>query len=540
MNKAAALDLLRERLDMSPAAFDAMMADMVTDFKKRQTADERAQYRTPAGIVRFVREVIGAKPTAYQARVLSAVVKHKRVAVRAPHGAGKSTLAAWFVLWLLYCFDDVKVPTLASAWRQNEFMLWPEIRKWSRRITWGADRPRVLNLKISGGDRQAFAVASDDPAMIEGVHADVVGYIFDESKAIPASFWEAAEGAFSGAGHDTAQDAYWLAISTPGEPSGVFYDIHARKRGYQDWHVEAITLRECIQAGRIAAQWVRQRIAQWGVKSSVFQNRVAGKFASSDEDSVIPLHWIERAVERWHAARGLGDGTTAWGVDPARYGTDKTAICRKVGDVIEELLYRAKDDTMQTAGRVAAMVGKSQPVAVDVVGLGAGVVDRLCEQEYNVEGVNASAKAAYSNGKPIKDATGTFTFVNMRAALWWQLRDALDPAKGATLALPDDDALIGDLTAPTYKYTSTGAIQIESKDDIRKRLKRSTDAADAVALAIWASRTRADRHRTGMMQGFAAFDGRDRAMLSGGMTRRVREMPDGDGIFDFKRKRFLD
>ena len=73
-------------------------------------------------------------------------------------------------------------------------------------------------------------------------------------------------------------------------------------------------------------------------------------------------------------------------------------------------------------------------------------------------------------------------FVNKRAETWWKLREALDPTYGSNVALPPDPSLRADLTSPTWKLTPRG-IQIESKDEIRKRLGRSPDKGDAVVLA---------------------------------------------------------
>jgi hypothetical protein len=78
--------------------------------------------------------------------------------------------------------------------------------------------------------------------------------------------------------------------------------------------------------------------------------------------------------------------------------------------------------------------------------------------------------------------------VNKRSAAWWYLRELLDPANGHGIALPPDDLLTGDLTAPHWRITSGGKVQVESKDEIRKRLGRSTDDGDAVVMAFWEER----------------------------------------------------
>ena len=205
----------------------------------------------------------GESPAPYQDEILAELVQRRRVAVRGPHGLGKSMIAAIAVLWFALSRDDWKAPTTASAFRQLSKYLWPEIHKWARRLRWDRigrepfDHHRelqVLGLKLPGGE--AFAVASDDAAMIEGAHARRLLYVFDEAKTIPADTWDAAEGAFATAGEATGDEALALAISTPGAPSGRFYDIHSRRPGYEDWWVRHVKLEEAIRAGRVSEEWV--------------------------------------------------------------------------------------------------------------------------------------------------------------------------------------------------------------------------------------------------------------------------------------------
>ncbi len=465
--------------------------------QKRTEADKRAvrvrrellrPYRDDPAL--FLRECFlwpeGKGPAAYQEKALSALPTSKRVAIRGPHGLGKTALNAWTVLWFASTREgeDWKVITTASSWRQLEVYLWPEIHKWSRMLDWSklgrepftANELLMLNLKLFTG--AASAVASDRPELIEGAHADQILYIFDEAKVIPDATFDAAEGAFSGAGGDGELQALALACSTPGEPQGRFYDIHRRKAGFEDWEVFHVTVDEAIAAGRVSTEWVEQRAKQWGRKSAVFINRVLGDFASSDEDSVIPLAWVEAAIARWELGEDAGP-LTCVGVDVARSGSDKTTLAPRYGWRISEVEAHSLEDLMQTTGRVVGALQRGGYAVVDVIGIGAGVVDRLREQGLPVIAFNAGA------GTHKLDASGELAFLNCRSAAWWTMREVLDPTSGCPVALPPDDLLIGDLTAPKWRVTSAGKIQVESKDEIRKRLGRSTDHGDAVIESFW-------------------------------------------------------
>lgn len=455
---------------------------------KAKIASSASRYcNDPVGFLHdCIRWPEGKGPTSYQEEIAGLLPTKKRVAVRGPHGLGKTMISACIVWWFALTRDgeDWKIITTASAWRQLEVYLWPEIHKWGRLIRWDVlgrspitdTELLTLNLKLATG--AASAVASNQPALIEGAHADRILYLFDESKTIPEGTWDAAEGAFSGAGEGSELEALALAVSTPGEPIGRFYDIHRRAAGFEDWHVRHVTLQEAIAAGRVSTQWAEQRKRQWGEQSAVYQNRVLGQFCSSDEDSVIPLAWVEEAVVRWEASTTRGS-ITCLGVDVARSGSDDTVLAPRHGLRIDELRRYSLEDTMATTGRVAGVLRQGGYAIVDVIGLGAGVVDRLREMGLPVVAFNAA------EGTPALDSSGELGFVNKRSAAWWNMRELLDPTSGADLELPPDDLLIGDLTAPKWRVMSGGRIQVESKDDIRKRLGRSTDSGDAVIQAYW-------------------------------------------------------
>jgi len=262
------------------------------------------RYRTdPAGFVENCIEFpTGSHPAVYQLDSLQRLAHNHRLAVRGPHGLGKTAMAAWAVWWFALTNDgnDWKIPCTASVWRQLTKFLFPEIRLWSRRIKWdviGREqvnyRSEMMSLTLKLATGEAFAITGSDAETIEGAHADNLFYIFDESKIIPEPTWNSAEGAFA------SGNTYWLAISTPGSPSGRFYDIHSSKEGFDDWDKMHVTLSMATDAGRIKLAWAAQREKQWGKNSAIYKNRVLGEFASSLEDNVISLELVEASQRRW-------------------------------------------------------------------------------------------------------------------------------------------------------------------------------------------------------------------------------------------------
>ena len=428
----------------------------------------------------------------YQEEALQQLAAGSRVCIRSLHTAGKTAMASWVILWFALTRDgrDWKIPTTATAWRQLTKYLWPEVHKWSRRIRWDIvgreplrENAELLNLSLKLRTGEAFALASSDPNAIEGAHATHLLYLFDEAKAIPEGIWDAAEGAFA----TTAKgEALGLAISTPAQPAGRFYEIQRKAPGYEDWWVRHWTLSEVVEAGRVDMPWADQRKLQWGEKSSVYQNRVLGEFAVQDEAAIIPLAWVELAIERWQDAE-FGK-VTAMGVDVGgglETGDASTiAICHDLVRIKEIRKYPMALDpsiaTMELVGRVGGLLRKTGGTAfVDAIGIGAGVLHRLREQRFAAKGFVASRKTGFT------DQSGELGFANWRSAAWWITREMLDPESGFDVCLPDDPEMIGDLTTPRLKtITSASRIQVESKKDIVARLKRSPDVGDAVVQAL--------------------------------------------------------
>jgi len=257
-------------------------------------------------------------------------------------------------------------------------------------------------------------------------------------------------------------------ILIPGQVDWEWIDEKIRKPG---WVME-INVEE---ANKDACDFKWE--GQWYRPNDLFLVKVMGEFPRATEDTLIPLNWVELANDRWRDLQGKGEGTLRLGVDVAGMGRDLTVFAFRRGDVIEKIIAYSKQDHMVTVGRVKnELIVEDDSAFVDSLGEGAGVFSRLMELQVNVIGVKASESA-----KGLTDITEQRTFANMRAYLYWAIRDALDPALGGKLALPPIDELTQDLTEIHWTTRSNGDIIIEEKDKIKKRLSRSPDYGDAVA-----------------------------------------------------------
>jgi len=207
----------------------------------------------------------------------------------------------------------------------------------------------------------------------------------------------------------------------------------------------------------------------------------------SGDNGVIPLAWVIAAVDRWKA--GATDLALplvlACDVSEGGEGADLTTFAYRYGWRVD----RITDETPRQRG---AMLGpadkatdaldgapKGSYAIVDNVGSGAMLPAYLARKGIPVVGFKAGA------GTKLRDASGQFGFENIRGAAWWHLRELLNPESGPGVELPDDRRLIEELTAPTYDERAGSKIAVQSKKEIRKRIGRSTDRADAVVMAFW-------------------------------------------------------
>lgn len=417
----------------------------------------------------FLHTILGAAYlTPHQLQVVESVKVNRRTLVTAGNSVGKTFLAARLALWFLYSNPRSKVITTAPTWIQVESLLWRELRQahgGAKYPLGGQVNKTLLNLS---DDWFAIGLSTDNPTRFQGFHAPRVMVIFDEAIGVDPGIWEASEGIAVG------NEDRFLAIGNPTDPTSEA----KRKEDSGIWNVIRLNAEEhpnvtenrIVVPGAVTREWIAEREQEYGGRdTSLYRARVRGLWPEEGNDVLIPMRLVEAAQKRWQDIGAVGP-ILCVGCDVARYGADETVIFKiHANGAVAPAIVRHGQNLMETAGQLKAM--KVSQLGVDDAGLGGGVTDRLKEQGAQV--VPCIGGSAAREDKK---------FVNARAEMWWALREAL---QAGDIHLPDDRKLAGDLTNVKFSYDSRGRIKLESKDDIKKRLGRSPDRGDALAIANW-------------------------------------------------------
>lgn len=414
--------------------------------------------------VAFVEEILEADPQDYQRAVLRDCAEEDRVAWRAAHGVGKTATLSWVLLWWLLTRPFSKVLVVAPAFqRQVGRYLLPEVRKWVRRSS--EDLPvevRAETVEIQGHEREWFAtgIQASDPSKVEGGHSEHMAVLADEAKGLDRDVVAALHGTQT----DVGGDRLYLLTSVPGGPSGPFYDVF--RKGRDLWSLHHTSAED---SDLVSDEWVNEREAEWGKGSPLFTARVLGEFPESSEWQVFSLQDLERAV-----GKELPDPDddeerrVQVGVDVARHGNDRSVAAVWKGKRLARLETRQGQGTMETASWVASIANRAgaDEICCDVVGIGAGVVDRLYQLGgHNVREINPGSRPSDPD-----------LYNDLRSEMAWRFREALEEG---TVSLPDRQELLAELSAIEYDVTSNGRIKLEGKAATKKRVGRSPDLADA-------------------------------------------------------------
>lgn len=459
--------------------------------------------------VLWVRSRTGEFLWSKQREIMEAVALYRKVAVKACHGPGKSWTAARVVAH----WEDVHPPgsafavTTAPTWQQVKTILWREIRQAHRK---GNLPGRVtLNAEWIMGDEPVATgrkPADHDETGFQGIHARYLLAVLDEACGVPKQLWTAVDTLV------TNEDGRILAIGNPDDPTSEFATIcegapEDGSSGFsrEGWYVITISVFDTpnftgeevpddLRPFLPSQVWLEERRRKWGEGSPLWLSKVLGQFPPDAAAGVIPWSWLRRVQGPEQTARvGALRVPVELGVDVAGSELgDETVVYERRGPALGRRWAVQSADPEVVIRKVEEAVVEARPtrVKIDSIGVGWGVMGALRRSfpDLEIVGVNVSESA------PGEDAQ---RFYNLRAWLWWEVGRRLVQDRAVDLSPieredPEEDRLarleleetLNELAAPRYTEVN-GRIKVESKEEIRKRISRSTDNADAVLLAFY-------------------------------------------------------
>lgn len=481
----------------------------------------------------FIHEVLGRNQWSKQVEITQDVFKYPVVAVKSCNAAGKSDLASDVALTFLLCKPNSIVITTAPTWRQVKDVLWRYIRSKHAKapVKLSEAQCNQVGLDLSE-DWFAVGLSTKDSEKFFGYHADDILVIIDEASGVEEEIWVGVDAVTPNL------NAHVLAIGNPTNPDGRFY------RMFQDPLVKKHTITVFdtpnftangiqtveqlvgmftpppdadpiihiveVQKGLISPipalispMTVYRRYIQWGPEHPMWEALIMAEFPSQASTALIPLGLIIKSVEVWKQMEQAKKDkelrkeiekkpewnitvadSVAYGIDVARFGDDLSVIFPARGGYIEPAKTWAKVDTSITTTRIIeniSLLDFKAILNIDDIGVGGGVTDQLNKlkrdnpdkYKYRVNAINFSA----GTSNPEK-------WFNLRTEIYDKLAQMFIDHK---IAIPEDEDLVAELATIRVKYVGKDnqIKQVEPKAQIKDRLKRSPDRADALALAVY-------------------------------------------------------
>lgn len=494
----------------------------------------------------FAEDILGVSLDPDQQAILRSVQENKLTSVVSGTARGKDFVAAVAALCFLYLtpkwnekgelIENTKIAFTAPTERQIQDICFPEIaRLFGRarclpgRLTgYGIRFPENKEWFLTG-----FKSDEHSPESWSGFHAVNTMFVVTEASGIPESIFNAITGNLQG-------NSRILIVFNPNNTTG-YAAATQKSPAWQKFRLDSLNAPNVLQKkelipGQVNWDWVNDQVRAWCTKidpesfntaegdfewegatyrpNDLFRVKVRGMFPKVSADVLVPPEWIRFAQDRWkeaqtgHIQDTMGNKGTPGkllkmkkplrlGVDIAGMGRDSSCFAFRYGPYVEKFELIPSSGTanhMEVTGKIVSIAkthtntfrGLHPQAFIDTIGEGAGVYSRLREQNIpNVHSCKFSESATDASGNPLKDLTGQYEFLNMRVYLYWAVRDWLDPANKTAACLPPGDEILQDLTETKWEFLSNGKIKIESKDDIKKRLRRSPDWGDALANTFW-------------------------------------------------------
>lgn len=464
--------------ESGPFETTALLAKAERERRHRQLLRARAAVWREDPVA-FAEEVLGVRCWSKQAELLRAVAASSRVAVRSGHKVGKSTALAILALW--WWWRGGNVLATAPTDRLVRDVFWGELRRIARaaRIAFPpVGKDPATGIESADGRWRISGYSTSEPERI-AVRGTNWLFLVDEASGVEEFVFDALFGQAAGGAHI-------VLVGNPTRPTGTFADAFSRDaRGWATQHISSLdspnVTGEMAVPGLATREWIDERLDIWGHDSPLAHVRIFGNFAPANDNAVIPLHLALAAVERWQDTASIAP--LEIGVDVARFGDDDSVVAGVRGPRMVSLDAQHGFDEAGVAGLVLDVVRRERragdtcvPIRVDACGVGLGVASILRQTREAERGEIRVIEVVASD-----EALASEEFPNVRSELWFSLGAWLREG-GAIL---DDQKLLGELVAPLYSFDERSRRVVEKKAAFKRRLRRSPDRADALALAVY-------------------------------------------------------
>lgn len=400
-----------------------------------------------------------------------------RMAEATGHGVGKSALVSMLNKWALDTMVDTRVVVTANTEGQLLTKTSPEIAKWNGLALtshWFKENAMSLVSQQQGHSKSwrsdLVTWSEKNTEAFAGLHnqGKRIVLIFDEASGIADKVWEVSLGALT----DEDTEIIWLAFGNPTKNTGAFRRAFGKDRSL--WKTSNLDSRDVEGTNKT---YLQEIVDTYGLDSDITKVRVLGQFPSASSMQFIPMDLAEAAQARTPMDR-LASDPLIYGLDCARFGDDTSVLAKRCGRDAVSRPWKTWDhmDSMTIASDVALEARKDHPdaILVDAGNIGGAIIDRLRQLIPDIPIMEVWFGGA--GGETELDPNITVKVKNKRAMIWTKMRHWL-----RTGCIPDEQRLLDDLTGVEYGFDGDDAIQLERKQDMKKRELPSPDWGDALA-----------------------------------------------------------
>jgi len=442
-------------------------------------------------------DLLGVKMHPGLENILTAVHDNHNTAIKACHESGKSfSLAVLAHCWMLSGSDRVVITTAPT---ENLVVnhIWRYYNSIYRDIPYHSVYPRAPGLSSHTVAPEWYALGltanHENAAHFQGFHArGGVLYIIDEGYGVERMFFDARE--------RIAMDSNSRFVVSGNCPldsdigGSEFYKCFSKASFHTititAFDVENVKQKKIIIPGMLEFATVNRWRKEYGEDSPFWRARVTAEFLTDGSIGLIPLAWYEAAVKRGadFKAAGYRSDKRMLSVDVAAGGGDESIIGKLEGRLVHKMESYPDPDVIKLAFHAEKyMQGDDEfrydRAVVDANGVGSGTASTMRDDGFNVLAYKGS------EGTDDTDSTGNLKFTNIRSFAYWKVHEALDPNNPEAIGLEEDDPkLREDLVGLKYGEARGGKIQVETKENVIKRIGRSPDRGDNLAMAVYASR----------------------------------------------------